>query len=256
MQLSVIIPAKNESQNIEATVRAVFDYLHHKGVEHEILVVTNKSTDGTPEIVRTLSKHIPTLRLLDYPHTGGKGFAVREGMLHATGKYRLFMDADNSTTIDNIEKFIPYLEKGYGVAIASIRMAGAQVISGSEPWYRVYLGRLSNIYTQLIILPGIGDTQRGFKIFTAKAAEDIFTRSKITQFGFDIEVLALARRLKYKIKELPVRWNNNEATSHVKPSAYVQVLADTLHIKWDLITGQYDKPVEVVLTKPKSEIAR
>lgn len=256
MQLSIIIPAKNEVQNIEATVRSVFDYCYRKNIEHEILVVTNKSTDGTPQIVHNLAKHIPSLRLLDYPRTGGKGFAVREGMLHATGQYRLFMDADNSTTIDNYERFLPWFEKGYDVVIASIRTPGAQVIAGSEPFYRILFGRLSGIYTQLIILPGIGDTQRGFKIFSARAAQDIFPRQRITQFGFDIEVLALARRYKYKIKEMPVRWHNDPNTaSHPRFSSYFQVLKDTFHIKWDLLTGKYDREAPTPLLSEKRETA-
>ncbi len=253
MQLSVIIPAKNEEWNIERTVRSVFDYLHLKHIDHEIIVVTNKSTDGTVGIVRGLMKHIPTLQLLDFPHTGGKGFAVREGMLHAHGAYRLFMDADNSTTIDHLEQFMPWFEKGYSVVIGSIRAPGHQVAEGSEPWYRIMLGRLSNIYTQLVILPGIGDTQRGFKIFTAAAAQDVFTRSRVTQFGFDIEVLALARKFKYKIKEVAIRWKN-DPHSHVSMSAYVQVFLDTLRIRWDLITGKYDKPAPLLAEPEKSKV--
>src|SRR3989344_1357030 len=209
MYLSVIIPAKNEERFIEATVASVFEYLTAHNIEHEILVVTNKSTDKTGEIVDRLhASLIPTVRLLDYPKNGGKGFAVREGMLQAKGDLRLFMDADNATKIDQIERMMPYFEQGYEVVIGSIRAPGHEVVKGSEPWYRVFLGRLAGWYTRIILLPGILDTQRGFKILTAKAAQDIFSRSKITQFGFDMEMLALAREMGYKIKEIPVRWHN------------------------------------------------
>ncbi len=247
MHLSVIIPAKNEKKHIQRTVKAVFDYLKSKNIEHEIIVVTNKSGDGTPELVKAIMPEVPSLKLLDYPMTGGKGFAVKEGMLHAKGDYCLFMDADNSTTIDHIEKMMPYFEQGYGVVIASIRVPGHKVLSGSEQWYRRFLGRLSNVYTQMIILPGIMDTQRGFKIFTAEAAKKIFPISRITQFGFDIEVLALARKFKYKIKEVGVLWNNDPNTgSHPSLSSYVQVLKDTLKIKWWLVSGKYNQPASSV----------
>lgn len=241
MYLSVIIPAKNEERFIEATVASVFEYLTAHDIEHEILVVTNRSTDKTGEIVEKLHvTTIPTVRLLDYPKNGGKGFAVRAGMLQAKGDYRLFMDADNSTKIDQLERMMPYFKNGYDVVIGSIRAPGFEVVKGSESWLRIFLGRLAGWYTRIILLPGILDTQRGFKIVTAKAAQDIFSRSKITQFGFDMEMLALARKFGYKIKEVPVKWHNDPNTeSHPRLSSYIQVLLDTLRIKRDLLLGRY-----------------
>jgi len=241
MHLSVIIPAKNEEKFIEATVTSVFEYLKAHNIEHEILVVTNKSTDKTGEIVEKLrATTIPTVRLLDYPQNGGKGFAVRVGMLQAKGDFRLFMDADNSTKIDQLKNMMLYFEQGYGVVIGSIRAPGHEVVQGSEPWYRIFLGRMAGWYTRIVLLPGILDTQRGFKIVTAKAAQDIFSRSKITQFGFDMEMLALARKFGYKIKEVPIKWHNDPNTaSHPRLSAYIQVLLDTLRIKRDLLLGRY-----------------
>ncbi len=241
MHLSVIIPAKNEEKFIGPTVASVFEYLTARNIEHEILVVTNKSTDKTGEIVNELqASTVPTVRLLDYPKNGGKGFAVREGMLRAKGDYRLFMDADNSTKIDQLELMMPYFEKGYDVVIGSIRAPGHEVVRGSESWLRIFLGRLAGWYTRIILLPGILDTQRGFKIVTAKATQDIFSRSKITQWGFDMEMLALARKFGYKIKEVPVKWHNSPNTeSHPRLSAYVETLLDTLRIKRDLLLGRY-----------------
>ena len=240
MELSVIIPAKNEEKNIRKTVESVFRYLKEHDISHEIIVVTNKSTDQTVEIVKALMPEIPTLKLLDYPDKGGKGFAVKEGMLKASGQYRLFMDADNATTIDHVSRMTPFLKSGFDVVIGSIRVPGYQVVAGSEPWYRVFLGRLAGIYTRVLLL--ILDSQRGFKILTAEAARDIFSISKITQFGFDMEMLALAREMGYKIKEIPVRWHNDPNTaSHPRLASYFQVLLDTLRIKRDLIIGAYDK---------------
>ena len=241
MYLSVIIPAKNEERFIGATVASVFKYLTEHDIEHEILVVTNHSTDKTSQIVNDLhNSTVPAVHLLDYPKNGGKGFAVRQGMLHAKGDYRLFMDADNSTNIDQLQHMMPYFNQGYDVVIGSIRAPGHQVVRGSEPWYRIFLGRLAGWYTRIVLLPGILDTQRGFKIVSAKAAHDIFSRSKITQFGFDMEMLALARKFGYKIKEVPVKWHNTPNTeSHPRLSAYIQVLLDTLRIKRDLLLGRY-----------------
>ncbi len=161
-------------------------------------------------------------------------------MLHAIGDYRLFTDADNSTTIDHLKGMMPYFEKGFDIVIGSIRAPGHQVIQGSEPWYRVLLGRLAGWYTRIVLLPGILDTQRGFKILTAKAAQDIFSRSKITQWGFDMEMLAVGRKLGYKIKEVPVKWHNDPNTaSHPRLSSYIETLLDTLRIKRDLLLGRY-----------------
>ena len=239
MHLSVIIPAKNEEKHIRQTVQSALDYLKPKGKPFEIIVVSNASTDRTVEFVREMGKNHPEVKVIDLP-ARGKGLAVKEGMLHATGEYRLFMDADNSTTIDHLDTMMAYFEKGYDIVIGSIRVPGHFVGRGSEPWYRIFLGKLSNIYTRVVLLPGISDTQRGFKILTGKAAQDIFSRSKITQFGFDMEMLAVGRMLGYKIKEVPVRWHNDPTTSsHPRLSAYIQVFLDTLRIKRDLLTGKY-----------------
>jgi dolichyl-phosphate beta-glucosyltransferase len=238
--LSVIIPAKNEAKHIQKTVQAVFDFLETKGFSYEIIVVSNNSTDGTAYTVKNMALTMPNLRLLDYPDQTGKGFAVREGMLQAQGEYRLFMDADNSTTIDNIDKFMPYLRDGCDVVIASIAVPGHEVVEGSEPTWRRLFGKLGNLYIQVLAVPGIHDTQRGFKMLTAKATQDIFSRSKINQFGFDIEILALAIKFGYKIKEVPVKWHNDpNSASHPRLSAYIQVLLDTLRIRRDLLFGRY-----------------
>ena len=241
MYLSVIIPAKNEERLIVSTVVAVFEYLTTRHIEHEILVVTNKSTDKTGEIVNQLhASTVPTVRLLDYPQNGGKGFAVRAGMLQAQGDFRLFMDADNSTSINHIERMMPYFNQGYDVVIGSIAIEGKKVAKGSEPFWRVMFGKMGNIFIQIMAVPGIHDTQRGFKIITAQAARDIFPRLTIMHWGFDIEMLALARKFGHKIKEVPVDWHN-DPNSRVGLNAYFEVLLETVKVRWNLITGLYNK---------------
>lgn len=240
MYLSVIIPAKNEEKHIAKTVQSAFDYLTAHAIEHEIIVVSNNSTDHTSDIVRQLMTVVPTLKLIDYQDIVGKGYAVKRGMLEATGQFRLFMDADNATSIDHIEKMMPYFNQGYDVVIGSIAVEGKKVAKGSEPLWRVLFGKMGNIFIQIMAVPGIHDTQRGFKIVTAKTAQDIFSRITIMRWGFDVEMLALARKFGHKIKEVPVDWHN-DPNSHVGLKAYFEVLLETVKIRWNLITGAYNK---------------
>lgn len=239
MYLSVIIPAYNEEKHIRKTIESIYEYLLGKNIEHEIIVVTDGSMDKTNDIVRSMFSVIPTLQLLDYDQNRGKGFAVCQGMLKAKGKYRLFTDADNATTIDHIEKMMPFFERGYDIVIGSIALKGSTIVSGSEPLWRRIFGTMGNMFIQIMAVPGIQDTQRGFKIITAKAAENIFPKMTIDRWGFDIEMLALARKFGYQIKEVPINWKN-DPDSHVNLKAYFQVLLETVKIRWNLITGKYN----------------
>ena len=205
------------------------------------MVVTDGSRDKTNDIVRLMMSAVPTLQLLNYELNKGKGFAVREGMLKARGQYRLFTDADNATSIDHIEKMMPFFNQGFDVVIGSIAIKGSTVVSGSEPIWRRLFGKIGNLFIQLVVVPGISDTQRGFKIVTDKAAQDIFSKAIIDRWGFDIEMLALARKLNYKIKEVPITWKNDpDTSSHPRLSAYFQVLMETVKIRWNLLTGKYN----------------
>lgn len=240
MYLSVIIPAYNEEKHIRKTIESIYQYLSDKNIEHEIIVVTDGSTDKTDDIIRSMFSTIPILKLSDYGRNKGKGFAVRHGILQAKGQYRIFTDADNATSIDHIEKMMPFFEQGYDVVIGSIAVKGSVVVFGSEPIWRRLFGKVGNLFIQLIAVPGISDTQRGFKIVTAKAAQDIFSRTTIDRWGFDIEMLALARKFGHKIKEVPITWKNDpNSASHPKLSAYFQVLMETVKIRWNLISGKY-----------------
>ncbi len=233
----MIIPAYNEEKRIKKTLLSVDEYLSRQSYDYEILVVSDGSQDKTADIVNSLAGRIGGLGLIDDEENHGKGWVVKQGMLRAQGDYRLFMDADNSTTIDHLEKFWPWAERGYEIVIASIAAEGAQVAK-AEKFYRRLLGKLGNLWIQFWVLPGIWDSQRGFKLFSKKAAEAIFPKLKIDRWGFDVEVLALARKLGLKIKELPIRWAN-EGESKVNPSAYFQVLSEVLKIRWNLWTNKY-----------------
>jgi len=182
---------------------------------------------------------IPHLSLIDNAMNKGKGAVVRQGMLTARGDIRLFFDADNSTSIDQFTNMLPYFaEKTHDVIIGSRAVRGA-VLNPSQPWYRVFLGKGSNLIFQALLTPRIWDTQCGFKAFTATAAEKIFRRARVDGWGFDAEALALARRFGFAIKEIPVHWANSPF-SHVRPSAYLKVLSETITIRLWLWKGEYD----------------
>lgn len=236
MYLSVVIPAYNESKRIGRTLELVGAWLASHGGDAEIIVVNNKSTDATADVVREFHQRFPFLRMIDEKRPG-KGYAVAAGMLFATGRVRLFMDADNSTSIEHLEKARPLLDAGYDVVIGSLAAKGARVIHGEPPW-RVLLGKLGNLWIQFWAVPGIHDTQRGFKIFTAAAANDIFPKLSIYGWGFDVEVLALARAHGYRIAEIPVTWDN-DPNSTVNFWAYPKVLIDTVRIGINRIRGRY-----------------
>lgn len=242
--LSVIIPAYNESKRLPLTLIDIDKYLSGADFSYEIIVVNDGSKDSTAEVVRRFSHLIKNLRLLNNAENHGKGWVVRQAMLDAKGDVRIFMDADNSTTIDQFSKMTPYLpapsgEKGkYGVVIGSRDIPGAELIP-PQPWYKRIAGNMGNIVIQILLLPGMWDTQCGFKAFTAEAAEKIFPICKIDKWALDVEILSLAKKMGYKIKEIPVTWVNNPF-SKVKLSGYFKFLIEVFKIKWWLTRGKYD----------------
>lgn len=243
MYLSVIIPAYNEEKRISGTLTDVCAYLSGKPYEWEVIVVDNRSKDDTAHVAARHANTCPQIKVVSEPR-GGKGYAVQKGMLEARGQYRLFMDADNSTTINHLDAMVPYLSQGYDVVIGSIAVKGAKVMhGGEEPLWRVILGKLGNKWIQLFAVWGIKDTQRGFKIFTAKAADDIFPRVTIGKWGFDIEALTIARIHGHRIKEVPVAWSN-DPDSKVTIWTYPQVLLETLKVFWNRIRGVYKREIK------------
>ncbi len=245
--LSIIIPAYNESQRIPLTLVDMDKRLSGVKYTYEILVVNDGSTDNTAEIVRKMEPAVRNMKLIDNRANQGKGGVVKQGMLLAKGEYRLFTDADNSVSINHFDKMVPYLtgKEGevYDVVIGS-RAAKGSTLEPPQPFYRQLLGKVGNLQIQILNVPGIWDTQCGFKAFSERAAEKIFSVSKINGWGFDIEALALARHFKYKIREIPVHWVN-DAKSHVKLSAYLKTFVENVKIRWWIITGAYGKDAEI-----------
>jgi dolichyl-phosphate beta-glucosyltransferase len=245
MYLTIVIPAYNEEKRLKPTLESLKSYLSKKDFEYEVIIVNNNSTDGTAKLVLDFQKHFPQLKLFNESNKG-KGFAVRRGIMAGRGQYRLFMDADNSTDISHIDHMLPHFKEGYDVVIGSLADKDSKVVhGGGEPIWRVILGKLGNLFIQVFAVWGIFDTQRGFKIFSARAADSIFPLLTIFGWGFDVEVLAIAKKMGYKIKEAPVTWNN-DPDSKVNAWAYPQVLMQTLKVSWNLHTGKYKIAPSVV----------
>jgi dolichyl-phosphate beta-glucosyltransferase len=239
-KLSVVIPAYNEEQRITQTLKDIDGYLEKQKYNYEIIVVVNNSKDRTYDVVKELEattvQKATALNLVQ----GGKGNAVKEGIIQkATGDIIMFMDADNATPISEIAKFLPFFEQGFDVVIGS-RYTNPELVKVHQPLYRILLSRLSNMLIQFLAVPGIKDTQLGFKAFTNKAAKEIFPRVKILRWGFDMEVLTIALARGYKIKEVGVSWTEHGG-GHVPLKAYVESLIDLFKIKLRSLTGVYKK---------------
>ena len=229
--LSIIIPAYNEAKRLPLTLIDIDKKVREMDLEsYEILVVDDGSKDETVEVTKRFLPIISNLKILESEKNHGKGAVVRKGMLEARGAIRIFMDADNSTTIDQFLTMRPYFEEGAQVVIGSRDVKGAK-LDPPQPFYKRILGNMGNLFIQALVLPGIWDTQCGFKAFTAKAAEEIFSQTKVDRWAFDIEALVLAKKMGYEIKEIPVHWVN-DLRSRVKLSAYMQVLLETVSIWW------------------------
>jgi dolichyl-phosphate beta-glucosyltransferase len=236
-KLSVIIPAYNEEKRIERTLLDVDAYLEKQNYGYEIIVVDNNSNDKTAEVVKKLgSTTVQNARVISET-TKGKGAAVRAGMLAATGDFRLFMDADNATPVSEIERFWPFLSQGHDVVIGS-RYVDPSTVKIKQPFYRILLSRMSNFLIQFVLIPHIKDTQTGFKAFSADASKKIFSQITIFGWAFDMELLAIALKLSYRIREVPVSWEEHGG-SHVPMTAYLQALRDLFKIKLRCLFGKY-----------------
>lgn len=238
--LSVIIPAYNEAERLPKILRRFQEYFSSKPFSYEIIIAADGPKDNTIEIAKNMAGEINNLRVLERRQNRGKGYTVREGMLASHGRIRLFADADNSTDISHFDKMRGLFDKGYDVVICSRdpKDAPGAKQAVSQAWPKRLLGNLGNLFIQLVVVRGIWDTQCGFKAFRAPAAENIFSRSVINRWGFDIEALALARALHYKIGIIPANWIN-DPKSHVSFMAYFQVLWETVKTRWNLSRGKY-----------------
>ena len=205
----MIIPAFNEAQRIGPTLQRVHQFLATRPTNFEIIVVDDGSTDETVALVTAMVGERKELRLIRSPTNRGKGYAVRLGMQAATGRIRLFSDADGSTPIEELDKLLQALTEGADIAIGS-RYLASSLITRPQPRLRLVWSRLVNRVVQQLLLPGVIDPHCGFKAFTAAAVEQIFTACTVDGWSFDLEVLAKARTQGLHIQEVPVRWENDD----------------------------------------------
>lgn len=236
--ISVILPAYNEGERIKKTLVAIRDYFGSKSYTAEIIVVSDGSSDNTASVVTSFAREFPEVRLIEYSPNRGKGYAVKTGMRAARGRFRLYMDADNAISITHLDSFLREAMNGkYDVVIGSIHLSGARRVIEYE-WYRRALSFVGGILIRFCAGSGTTDALRAFKLFTADAASAIFTKQTIDRFGFDMEVLALARKHKFRIKELPVAWLNPYG-DRVTLKGYFFTLWELVVIKWNLFRGVY-----------------
>ncbi|HNT30646.1 MAG TPA: glycosyltransferase family 2 protein [bacterium] len=205
--LSLIIPAFNEANRIGTTLERISAFLRQVAYDFEVVVVSDGSTDATGEMVTAFAAHRSDTRLINLPHNQGKGAAVRAGVLESKGKYVCFTDADLSAPIEDIAVLFTALQDGYDVAIGS-RALSDSAIGIHQPLYREMLGKTINWIIRRLYLPDIHDTQCGFKLFTAEAAQRLFEPLQIQGMLFDVEILYRARLLGMRVAEVPVRWDN------------------------------------------------
>jgi len=236
--LSIVIPAYNEELRLPETLQIIHAFLKKQAYTAEVLVMENGSDDHTLAIAQEFSHSMPEVRALHCDQRG-KGLAVVQGMLAASGEYRFICDVDLSMPIEEINNFLPPQLKDGTIAIASREAAGA--IRYNEPEYRHIIGRVFNLMVRLIALPGLQDTQCGFKCFRADVVEKVFPRMTIRGWTFDVEALVIARRLGFNIVEIPIPWYYN-------PKSKVKVLRDSfimardlITIRWNTLRGVYDR---------------
>ena len=244
----MVIPAYNEAVRLPETLKAVVNYLETQSYTAEVVVVDDGSTDNTVALAEDVAKRHPMIRVIKNDHRG-KGYTVRTGMLAGNGKYILFSDADLAVPIEETEKILPHLEAGFDVVIGSREGQGAQRID--EPWHRHAMGRLFNFIIHLIALRGFQDTQCGFKAFTHQATHDLFNRVQLygenagilteaAVTGFDVEVLFLAVKVGYKVKEVPVKWIYGEETKVNPLKDSWRNFKDVVAVRWNDLRGKYN----------------
>lgn len=235
--LSIIIPAHNEANRLPRTLEQVFSFLKTQPYPSEVIVVENGSTDNTLELAGAFLKDHSNFILVQ-EHQKGKGNAIRRGMFEARGEYRFICDADLSMPIEDLPKFLPPTIADFDIAIGSREAPGA--VRYNEPSYRHFGGRAINLLIRGLILPGLNDTQCGFKCFRAESTQDLFQRQQLTGWSFDIELLFLARRKKLRVREIPIRWyfDPDSKVSAVRDA--LRMIGDIFRIHLNALRGVYD----------------
>ena len=229
--LSVVVPCYNEEKRLPRTVEQIERYLGGKGTAYELILVDDGSTDGTRKIMDAAANSNPRVRIQALPENRGKGRALAEGVAAARGSEILVTDADLSTPIEELDKLQAELAKGAGVAIAS-RALKASRVEVAQPIYRVLMGKVFNLIVQVVLLPGIWDTQCGFKLFRADVAHDAFAKLTTDGFGYDPEVLYRAKQRGVRIAEVAVTWRNSAPTTVSPIKSSLDMFRHVLRIRF------------------------
>ncbi len=246
-----MIPAYNESARLGATLEKVLAYVQGQGWDAEVIVVNDGSRDNTADIVRGFAAKDPALRLVENPGNHGKGYSVRNGMLHARGRIVLFSDADLSSPIEEAPKLFQALNEGADIAIGS-RWLRAETQTQRQPLHRQLFGRIYNLVLRLTLGLQFADTQCGFKAFKQPAVQAIFPLQKIERWGFDPEILFLAKKLKCKTQEVSVAWGHSGGTRINPLVDGSRMVMEMFRIRWYDLTGKYNagQPPAAQAAKP------
>ena len=239
LSLSIVIPAYNEAERIEQTLETVRSYLQSQPLRAEVVVVNDGSRDRTGSLVATCARHWPDLRLVDNLRNLGKGFSIRNGALEARGQVVLISDADLSAPIDEMPKLVDPILRGDCDLTLGSRALDRSLIGLHQSPFREYAGRLFNGLVQLLTGLPFRDTQCGFKAFRREPMIPVLARQRIAGFGFDPEILFLARNRGLRLQEIPVRWNHAEGTKVRLLQDGVKMVLGLLLIRWNQLTGKY-----------------
>jgi dolichyl-phosphate beta-glucosyltransferase len=236
--LSIIVPAYNEEERLRKTIPEFLGFSSAFRMPVELVFVDDGSADGTSRVIQKAIQGFKSARLIRLSVNQGKGAAIRKGMFLARGKFRIFADADNSTPVWQAEKLLEVADDRT-VVIGSRYVSGSQ-IKRKQSVYRVIGGRVLNLIIRIILLPDIKDTQCGFKLFSERAVKEIFPKLRLNRFSFDLEVLFLAKAFGYRIKEVPIEWENSPHSTVNPVKDGLKLLLDALKIKINMMRGEYN----------------
>jgi dolichyl-phosphate beta-glucosyltransferase len=251
MTYSIVIPAYNEGERLGATLEKVLAYVRQQGWDAEVIVVNDGSRDNTAGIVRAVAEKNPILRLVENPGNRGKGYSVRNGILNARGDIVVFSDADLSSPIEEMPKLLQALSGGADIAIGS-RWLRAELQTRRQSLHRQIFGRIFNLLLRLILSLQFKDTQCGFKAFTRRAAQTILPLQRIERWGFDPEILFLARKFGFRVEEVPVQWGHSGGTRIHPLRDGARMFQEMLRIRCYDLTGKYDGRIAVAAPPAKT----
>jgi dolichyl-phosphate beta-glucosyltransferase len=243
---SIVIPAFNESGRIPATLQSILASVRSNAWDAEVIVVNDGSTDSTAEIVRDIAASAPELRMIENPGNRGKGYSVRNGVLHALGDIVMFTDADLSAPMDEAGRLFTAIANGADMAIGSRWLESGRQ-THRQPLYRQFFGRCFNAVCRMVMQLPFADTQCGFKAFTRSAAQTVFQLQTIERWGFDPEILFIALKRGFTVKEVSVSWAHDERSRMSYLRDGLQMLKELAIVRWNALTGHYNKRIDTIL---------